>query len=160
MQPSAVHPPLERIEELAGRAAAPAVRTAIAVLMLWFGVPKLFPGGSPAESLVVRTLGTLSGGLVAGDVARVGVAVFEIGLGVALLVNRCMPVVLSALLVHMAGTAAPLLLFPDETWRSAGIGTLEGQYILKNAVVVAGVVVLAGSMRRGPRGPRGERATT
>lgn len=136
------------------------MRIAVAALMLWFGIPKTVPGGSPAEGLVERTVSALSGGLVAGDPARLGIAVLEVGLGVALLVGRCMPVVLLVLLGHMAGTATPLLLFPEETWRSPGVGSLEGQYVLKNVVIVAGIVVMAGGMRRGRRGRRRERATT
>jgi len=123
---------------------APVVRTALAVVMLWFGLPKLVPGGSPAEDLVVRTLDALSGGLVTGDAARLLVGGLEVALGAALLVGRALPVVLLLLLGHMAGTFAPLVLFPDETWLHPGVGTLEGQYILKNVVILACVVVLAG----------------
>ncbi|MDM7892419.1 hypothetical protein [Curtobacterium caseinilyticum] len=140
---------LATVERSARRAAVPVVRAAIAVLMLWFGIPKVVPGGSPAEDLVVRTLDALTAGVVTGDVARLSVAVLEVTLGVALLLGRCMPLVLLVLLGHMAGTFTPLVLFPVETWRSVGVGTLEGQYVIKNVVVLASIVVLAGwGMRR------------
>ena len=129
----------------AAAAATPlVVRGALAVVMLWFGLPKLVAGGSPAEDLVLRTLDALTAGLVTGDAARLLVGALEIGLGIALLVGRAMPLVLLVLLGHLAGTTAPLVLFPSETWYHPGVGTLEGQYILKNVVLVACAVVLAG----------------
>ena len=136
---------LDTVEGAAARAGAPALRIALAVVMLWFGLPKTVPGGSPAEALAVATVDRLSAGIVTGDTARLAVAGLEITIGIALLVGRWMPVVLLVVLGHMVGTAAPLVLFPDLTWRSTGVGTLEGQYILKNLVIVAGVVVLAGA---------------
>lgn len=135
---------LDGVESTARRAAVPTVRIAMAVVFLWFGLPKAVPGASPAEGLAVRTVGALTGGLLHGDGARLLVAGLEIALGLALLLGRCMPLVLLVLLGHLCGTTAPLVLFPEETWRSPGVGTLEGQYIIKNVVLVAGIVVLAG----------------
>lgn len=135
------------VARTAGAAAAATplvVRGALAVVMLWFGLPKLVAGGSPAEDLVLRTLDALTAGLVTGDAARLLVGALEIGLGIALLVGRAMPLVLLVLLGHLAGTTAPLVLFPSETWYHPGVGTLEGQYILKNVVLVACAVVLTG----------------
>jgi len=144
---------LARVECVARRVAVPFVRLALALLMLWFGIPKLIPGGSPAEDIAVRTAETLSSGTLAGPLARLAVGGFEIVIGVALVIGRAMPLVLVLVLVHMAGTVTPLVLFPSETWHSPGVGTLEGQYIIKNVVIVAGVVVLAGwGMRRSPVG--------
>jgi uncharacterized membrane protein YkgB len=136
---------LDTVEGVAARAGAPALRVALGVVMLWFGLPKTVPGGSPAEDLAVATVDRLTAGVVTGDTARLAVAGLEIAIGIALLVGRWMPVVLLVVLGHMVGTAAPLVLFPDLAWRSTGVGTLEGQYILKNLLIVAGVVVLAGA---------------
>jgi uncharacterized membrane protein YphA (DoxX/SURF4 family) len=136
---------LDTVEGVAARAGAPALRVALGIIMLWFGLPKTVPGGSPAEDLAVATVDRLTAGVVTGDTARLAVAGLEIAIGIALLVGRWMPLVLLVVLGHMAGTAAPLVLFPEVAWRSTGVGTLEGQYILKNLLIVAGVVVLAGA---------------
>jgi uncharacterized membrane protein YkgB len=136
---------LDTVEGVAARAGAPALRVALGIIMLWFGLPKTVPGGSPAEDLAVATVDRLTAGVVTGDTARLAVAGLEIAIGIALLVGRWMPLVLLVVLGHMVGTAAPLVLFPEVAWRSTGVGTLEGQYILKNLLIVAGVVVLAGA---------------
>jgi putative oxidoreductase len=141
---------LDFVEAAARRVAASTVRLALAVIMLWFGVPKLIPGASPAEDIAVDTVAALTGGLIAGDLARLMVGGLEVVIGTALVVGRAMPLVLLVILGHMAGTFAPLVLFPDLTWHGPGVGTLEGQYILKNVVILACVVVLAAyGMRRG-----------
>jgi hypothetical protein len=50
----------------------------------------------------------------------------------------------------MAGTIMPLFLFPAETWVVFPVApTLEGQYIIKNAVLVAGAVILGATVRGG-----------
>ena len=53
-------------------------------------------------------------------------------------------------LVQMLGTVTPLFLFPAQTWEVFPIApTLEGQYIIKNVVLVAGAVVLGATVRGG-----------
>jgi len=50
----------------------------------------------------------------------------------------------------MAGTITPLVLFPVETWtRFPYAPTLEGQYIIKNIVLVAAAIVVGATVRGG-----------
>ena len=50
----------------------------------------------------------------------------------------------------MAGTITPLFLFPEETFVSFPfVPTLEGQYIIKNVVLVAAAIVLGATVRGG-----------
>jgi hypothetical protein len=50
----------------------------------------------------------------------------------------------------MLGTITPLFLFPDETWAVFPVApTLEGQYIIKNIVLVAAAIVLGPTVRGG-----------
>jgi hypothetical protein len=52
--------------------------------------------------------------------------------------------------VQMLGTVTPLVLFPAETWIQAPIApTLEGQYIIKNIVLVTAALVLGATVRGG-----------
>ncbi len=52
------------------------------------------------------------------------------------------------LVVQMLGTFTPLVLFPQETWVQFPIApTMEGQYILKNIVLMsAGLVIGAAAL--------------
>lgn len=135
---------LDAVETTARRAAVPSLRYGLALIMLWFGIPKLFPGGSPAEQIASETVEVLTSGLIVGDTARLMVGTLEIGLGLALMIGRAMPIVLLALVGHMAGTFMPLFIFPELTWHSPFVGSLEGQYILKNVLILTGILVLAG----------------
>ncbi|HEY3165164.1 MAG TPA: hypothetical protein VGJ71_12435, partial [Candidatus Limnocylindrales bacterium] len=124
------------------------------IVFLWFGALKLFPGASPAEQLAGRTIETLTGGFVPASVALPVLAIWEVVIGVGLLVGRWMRLTLLLLVVQMAGTVTPLFLFPAETWVQAPLmPTLEGQYIIKNIVLVAAALVLGATVRGGELTP-------
>ena len=61
----------ERFTRFAGEAGIPLLRIGLGVVYLWFGVLKLFPGGSPAQDLVERTVSALTFEIIHGDLARV-----------------------------------------------------------------------------------------
>ncbi|MFS8097792.1 hypothetical protein LFM09_11690 [Lentzea alba] len=138
----------ERVVRFAGETGIPLLRAGLGVVYLWFGVLKLFPGGSPAEDLVQRTVSALTFGIIHGDLARVSAAITEIGIALVLLSFR-VPLVTAALLVgHVVLVSTPLVLFPAEMWHGPLQASFEAQYILKNLVTVAAAVVIASSHPR------------
>ena len=50
---------------------------------------------------------------------------------------------------QMLGAVTPLLLFPELTWSQFLVPTLEGQYILKNIVVVSAALTIGATVRGG-----------
>ena len=136
------------------------LRMALAIVYLWFGVLKFFPGLSPAEELAGRTIQTLSGGAIPPEVALPVLATWEVVIGIGLLLGRWMRAVLFLLFVQMLGTITPLVLFPNETWMQFPISpTLEGQYIIKNVVLVSAAIVLGATVRGGELVPEPVAAT-
>jgi uncharacterized membrane protein YphA (DoxX/SURF4 family) len=130
------------------------LRMAIAIVFFWFGVLKFFPGASPAEQLAGRTIEVLTFGAIPRDVALWILAVWEVAIGVGLFIGRWMRAVLLLLFVQMLGTITPLFLFPSETFTVFPIApTLEGQYIIKNVVIVAAAIVLGATVRGGELTP-------
>ena len=126
------------------------LRIALGIVFLWFGALKLVPGLSPAETLAGRTIEALTVGLVPASVAVPILALWEVAIGVGLLVGRWMRVTLALLFVQMLGTITPLVLFPAETFtRFPWAPTLEGQYIVKNIVLVTAAIVLGATVRGG-----------
>jgi uncharacterized membrane protein YkgB len=126
------------------------LRIALGVVFLWFGALKLVPGLSPAETLAGRTIEALTFGAVPASVAVPVLALWEVAIGVGLLVGRWMRLTLALLFVQMLGTITPLFLFPAETWVVFPIvPTLEGQYIIKNIVLVSAAIVLGATVRGG-----------
>ncbi|WBB61034.1 hypothetical protein O7599_00280 [Streptomyces sp. WMMC500] len=145
------------LERLGAACGITALRVSIGIIYLWFGIPKLFPGASPAEALAAKTVERLTFGAVEGTSASVMTGMLETVIGLLLISGRLVPLTGVTLLGHMAGTFAPLFLFPEETWESLCVGTLEGQYILKNLVIVAAAFVVIGypatRSRQKPPGP-------
>ena len=126
------------------------LRLAIGIVFFWFGVLKYFPGASPAEQLAGRTIETLSGGLVPSATALPILATWEVAIGIGLVIGRWMRAVLLLLFVQMLGTITPLFLFPSETFTIFPVApTLEGQYIIKNVVIVSAAIVLGATVRGG-----------
>jgi uncharacterized membrane protein YphA (DoxX/SURF4 family) len=130
------------------------LRLALGVVFFWFGVLKFFPNASPAEELAGRTIETLTGGLVPQATALPILAAWEVAIGVGLFLGRWMRAVLLLLFVQMLGTITPLFLFPSETFTIFPIApTLEGQYIIKNIVIVSAAIVLGATVRGGELTP-------
>lgn len=126
------------------------LRLAIGVVFFWFGVLKYFPGASPAEQLAGRTIETLTGGLIPSATALPILATWEVAIGVGLFIGRWMRAVLLLLFVQMLGTITPLFLFPSETFTIFPVApTLEGQYIIKNVVLIAAAMVVGATVRGG-----------
>ena len=126
------------------------MRLALGGVFLWFGALKLIPGLSPAETLAGRTIESISVGLVPASIAVPLLGVWESLIGLGLLSGVWMRVTLALLFAQMLGTLTPLVLFPSETFDRFPIApTLEGQYIIKNAVLIAGAVILGATVRGG-----------
>jgi uncharacterized membrane protein YphA (DoxX/SURF4 family) len=151
-------PTLDRIDRrITGTMAEyglPLMRVALGLVFLWFGALKFFPGMSPAESLAGRTIETLTVGLIPQAAALLMLAVWECVIGLGLLTGFFMRGTLLLLFVQMLGTLTPLLIFPNETFVEFPYApTLEGQYIIKNAVLIAGAVILGATVRGGRISP-------
>lgn len=126
------------------------LRIGLGVVFFWFGVLKLVPGLSPAQDLATRTISVLTFGLVSPSVSMPVLAIWECLIGLGMITGKFMRVTIFLLLVQMLGTLTPLALFPNETWRVFPIApTLEGQYIIKNIVLVSAAVVIGATVRGG-----------
>lgn len=110
-------------------------RIALFIVLFWFGALKL-TGESPANQLVEELLGqTLS--FVPFEQFVIFLGVFEMVLGVSFLIPKISKLSLILLLIHMSTTFLPLFLLPALGWQAFLTPTLEGQYIIKNIVIIA-----------------------
>ena len=139
-----------RITSWMARHGLPLLRISLGIVFLWFGALKFFPGLSPASDLAARTIATLSFGIVPASVSLPLLATWECLIGLGLLFGIFMRATLLLLAVQMAGTLMPLVLFPSEVFtRIPFAPTLEGQYIIKNAVLISAAIVLGATVRGG-----------
>jgi len=125
------------------------LRISIGLIFVWFGVLKFWPGLSPADQLAMETVDVLLFGLITEDLARVLLATLETAIGIGLITGMFMRFTLLLLAGQMLGAVTPLFLFPEMTWSRLFVPTLEGQYILKNIVVVSAALTIGATVRGG-----------
>lgn len=114
----------------------------IALVYLWFGVLKFFPHLSPAEDLAKNTITVLTLGLIPPNISIILLAIWETAIGVILLTNYFRRPIIILALVHMLFTFTPLLFFPKESFNLPFVFTLLGQYIFKNLIIIAALIIL------------------
>jgi uncharacterized membrane protein YkgB len=125
------------------------LRIGLGVVFLWFGLLKFFPGLSPAEGLVRNTIY-----FVDADSFIPVLATWESLIGLGLISGKFIRLTLLLLFLQMPGTALPLVILPDVVWTVFPYGlTLEGQYIVKNLVLIGAGLVIGGTVRGGHLDP-------
>ena len=125
------------------------LRISIGIVFVWFGFLKFFPGLSPAEELAIRTVKLLSFGLIPDFIIINGLAFWEVLIGIGLISGKFIRETLLLLFLQMIGTFAPIFLFPNEVFAHFPYApTLEGQYIIKNLVIISAGIVLGGKLRK------------
>jgi hypothetical protein len=126
-----------------------AIRLSLGLVYLHFGLLKFYPDLSPAEMISGYTAQRLSCyWLDSGEVLFL-IAILECFIGGCFLLNVFLRWVAPLFFFHMAATFLPIFLLPELTFKVAPFApTFEGQYILKNLVLVsAGWVVLSPYLR-------------
>ncbi len=126
------------------------LRVSLGINFFWFGVLKFFPNLSPAQGLAARTIEVLSFGLIGSEISVPLLALWECLIGLGLITGKFLRATLFLLFLQMAGTMTPLVLFPSETFvRFPYAPTLEGQYIIKNLVLISAGLVVGSTVRGG-----------
>jgi uncharacterized membrane protein YkgB len=128
------------------------LRIGMGIVFLWFGALKFSPGLSPAADLAARTIDVLTFGWIPGNISLILLAALETAIGIGFLIGRplVMRLTLALLVFQMAGTLIPLALFPGETFMVFPFApTLEGQYIIKNLVLIGAGLVIGSTVRGG-----------
>lgn len=126
------------------------LRVSLGLIFFWFGVLKFIPGLSPAQDLAGRTIYLLTFGFVHASVSVPVLALWECVIGVCLITNLFMRAALLLLFLQMMGTVTPIFFFPEEVFFAVPFApTLEGQYIIKNIVLVSAGLVIGATVRGG-----------
>ena len=115
----------------------PALRISLGVIFVWFGLLKVF-GESPANDLITKTVYWFNP-----DVFIPILGLWEAAIGICLLVPFFNRLGLFLLALQMPGTFLPLILLPEVCFISFPFNlTLEGQYIVKNLVLIGAAIVV------------------
>lgn len=123
------------------------LQLSLGLTFIWFGALKVF-GVSPAEDLVKMTVYWVDP-----DAFVIILGAWEVAIGIGLLYRPLIRLSLFLLALQMPGTFLPLILLPHATFQDFPfVLTIEGQYIIKNLVLISAALVLGGTVReRRPR---------
>ncbi len=111
------------------------------VVFFYFGILKVL-GLSPASGLV-QALFEQTISFISFDVFLILFGLFECLIGILFIMRGFERVVIPLLFLHMVTTFMPLFILPEATWSAFMVPTLEGQYIIKNLVIIAAAVGIA-----------------
>jgi uncharacterized membrane protein YkgB len=128
-------------------ASIPSIRLSFGVIFIWFGILKPL-GLSPAEGLLKATVVWLPFG--SPDNWLIIIGLWEVAIGVFFFFNKTTRIAITLLFLQMVGTFMPLIVLSEVTFQSNNflLPTLEGQYIIKNLMIISAALVLGGEINR------------
>ncbi len=130
-------------------------RVSLFVIFFYFGLLKLL-GLSPASVLALGFAERMGAGNYALELFYL-LAVVECIIGLMMLFPRLTRPAILLMAVHVFVVSSPLLLYAEATWQQPLVPNLEGQYIIKNAALVAlalGLVATTTPLRKSTSGVR------
>ncbi len=118
------------------------LRFSLAVVFIWFGMLKVI-GFSPATELVKNMVYWVDSSWFIPFLGW-----WEVFIGVCFLWRPLLRVGILLMMIQMAGTFLPLMLRPNVVYAQSVVHlTLEGQYIVKNLVLIAAALVVGSQVR-------------
>ncbi|MCC5943193.1 MAG: hypothetical protein JJU37_16740 [Balneolaceae bacterium] len=126
----------------------PALRISLGIIFIWFGVLKTI-GLSPAEGLVLATVNWMP--VFSAGIWLSVIGWWEVVIGVCFLFKPTLRIAIGLLALQMAGTFLPLIILTDVTFQAGHFPyapTMEGQYIIKNLLIISAAIVVGGSVRK------------
>lgn len=119
----------------------PLARVGLFIVFFWFGILKVI-GNSPASPLV-KSLYEDMFPVIPFSLFIILFGLLEAIIGILFLIKGMERVVIPIMLFHMTTTILPLFLLPQITWSGFMVPTLEGQYIIKNILIIACAIGIA-----------------
>ena len=120
------------------------LRYSLGLIYIWFGILKPF-GLSPAQELVENTVYWF-------DNPKTFIPIlgwWEVVIGLTMCIKPLIRVSIFLLFIQMPGTFLPLILLPEVCFNNFPFGlTLEGQYIIKNLIIISAALVVGSTVRK------------
>ena len=124
----------------------PAARISLFIIFFWFGILKPL-GVSAAGPLVIKTVDWMP--LLSPGQWLSVIGWWEVLIGIFFLFRKTTRIAILLLFLQMTGTFMPLFILPEITFQENGIPflpTLEGQYIIKNIIIISAALVIGGNL--------------
>jgi putative oxidoreductase len=119
------------------------IRVSLGIVFVWFGLLKVM-GVSPVFDLASHIVYWLPSELF---VPLLGI--WEIAIGVGLLLGKALRVILSLLFLQLGGTFLVLIILPETAFQGGNplFLTTEGEFVIKNLVLIAAGLAVGGTVR-------------
>jgi uncharacterized membrane protein YkgB len=133
----------QHISKWMKRWSVPAIRVSFGIIFIWFGILKPI-GLSSAESLLKATVVWLPLGTP--DFWLIVIGWWEVIIGITFLFSQTTRIAIALLFLQMIGTFMPLIVLPEITFQNMNflLPSLEGQYIIKNVMIISAALALGG----------------
>ena len=143
------------VDQWLDRYSVPVLRVCMGIVIFGFGVLKYFPGVSPAQGVVLAVNRILTFGLMPDQVTLPLFATVEAVIGLSLITGWGLRVIMYPLAVWVVAILSPLVLLTAQLFSGPDHApTLLGQYVFKDIILLAAVLVVAADVRRGNRKTR------
>lgn len=121
------------------------LRYSLGLIFVWFGGLKIIKQ-SPAQELVAHTVYWFDPNIFIPVLGW-----WEVLIGVFMVYRPAIRIAIFLLALQMGGTFLPLVLLPETCFKEFPfILTIEGQYIIKNLVIIGAAMVVGGTVRMPP----------
>ena len=120
------------------------VRIPIFIIFFWFGFLKIIDL-SPAQQLVKDTVYWMP--FLSAESWTYVIGVWEVLIAICFLFKRTTLIAMILLFLQMSGTFLPLVILPEITFQNSNpfLPTLEGQYIIKNIIIITAALMIGKS---------------
>ena len=117
------------------------IRFPLFIIFFWFGLLKVIEL-SPARQLIIDTVFWMP--FLSAEAWVIVIGYWEMLIAIFFLAKRTTFLAMILLFLQMSGTFMPLILLPDISFQSSNplLPTLEGQYIIKNIIIITAALVI------------------
>ena len=117
------------------------IRIPLFIIFFWFGFLKII-NLSPAQNLVIDTVFWMP--FLSAENWTIVIGYWEVLIAIFFLFKRTTLIAMILLFMQMSGTFLPLVILPEVTFQNSNpfLPTLEGQYIIKNIIIIAAALII------------------
>ena len=120
------------------------VRIPLFIIFFWFGILKVLDL-SPATELIIDTVFWMP--FLQPETWTIIIGYWEMAIGLCFLNKKTTLIAVVLMFLQMAGTFLPLVILPEITFQDSNpfLPTLEGQYIIKNIIIITAALIIGRS---------------
>jgi len=120
------------------------IRIPLFIIFFWFGILKVLKM-SPATDLIIDTVFWMP--LLPAENWVIIIGYWEMAIGLCFLNKNTTLIAVILMFLQMSGTFLPLVILPEITFQNSNpfLPTLEGQYIIKNIIIITAALIIGRS---------------